>query len=1237
MSHTIHPANQSLQDAKIDPDLASKYKQLTDAEHAREKTFYMGSDKVIPYQIYVMQNGKITKEEVAFSQVFYKMLDELLVNVIDLSTEHKCVKAITVTFDRNTGMVTITNTGKRGIPCGVVSNAAGRKMYLPEMLFTQFRAGSNHKSCKSKTKDSYSTGTNGLGCKLANIKSMRLYLLTHDNDLDIKYEQEFKDQMREIGKPTISKLKRADRNKGTTISFTADWSLFTGWPEVWNDVIHDVMDPIFRARIAFASAFTGIDMTYNGEQDGVTDAFKLASYFIDEPITTTIKPKKTSKKEVHPWKLAFGVQKTTPTTVSIINGACVHSGNHLNHIIKQVVKYCKPKICDLVDGSKSKRKAKDFKSKYRKTMVSNYVSVVLVGMIPNIEFDSQLKTNITCPSDFVERYVVGNRVLKSIWDKLEPIIYDNHMVVSKKKNKRRVLIGRTKDYEPAVWAGRANKETWLFATEGHSAAGLARRCLISPEIKDWSFKNCGIYCLGGVNLNSRREVQIKGTGPTRKVIMSRRMQDSPKYNAMMKILNLDPACDYRNPDDRARVTYRNIVFMTDADADGRGNIFSMWISNFVKLHPGLVEAGVIHLLSTPIQRWYPANKRMPIINFYTEDEARDWLRNNPNSNGKIKYFKGLATNSNADALDIFLDFKALLTTFYMTQYSDLISEYMFGEDTSMRKILHSSKPDMKNEELNERYMDMVYDDNTPLQNAVQMYSRREPIHHTGVEKKKTPEHHHITCTIEYQSENIARSLPHIIDGFVKTQRKCVFAIMRNPQEKKVFQWVGNIADVMYYHHGNQSMEGAIVNLAQDFPGTNNIPPLLPIGQFGSRMRGGKDAGSSRYISTNINPIMHKLFRSEDEYCLTYTLVDGVRVEPNYLCPVVPRVLLENSKYLGHAWVNEAHARRYDMVILAVRQMICGQKPPEMIPGQRVWDAPIINVAGDEWSIGRYEWDEKKNRLTITDLPLGVWNHNYLYDEKTGLTNNEYVEKLEDYSSDYSIRIIAKLKKGAMETIMAKPRKMFHQVITEFKLKKKLNRFLNYIGVNGQVDHYSEYCELLHPWFNERKRLYQMWLNRQAAIVRIRVKYNNNLLRFITGYDKYNVNTGKTMEQADQFLEDHKFQRFNTSLVDNPKFTPVDQMEDIIMRGAGSTFEYIKSAHHPNRRTPAAEVKLRQKIMALNAELEDVTGPDALMLLWSKHVNEFDAAYKKTLKEGWSPILKRTKRVKANVSRGSKSS
>ncbi len=43
----------------------------------------------------------------------------------------------------------------------------------------------------------------------------------------------------------------------------------------------------------------------------------------------------------------------------------------------------------------------------------------------------------------------------------------------------------------------------------------------------------------------------------------------------------------------------------------------------------------------------------------------------------------------------------------------------------------------------------------------------------------------------------------------------------------------------------------IVGLAQNFVGSNNVNLLLPIGQFGTRLQGGKDSASPRYIFTKL--------------------------------------------------------------------------------------------------------------------------------------------------------------------------------------------------------------------------------------------------------------------------------------------------------------------------------------------------------------------------------------------------
>lgn len=96
-----------------------------------------------------------------------------------------------------------------------------------------------------------------------------------------------------------------------------------------------------------------------------------------------------------------------------------------------------------------------------------------------------------------------------------------------------------------------------------------------------------------------------------------------------------------------------------------------------------------------------------------------------------------------------------------------------------------------------------------------------------------------------------RSIPNLVDGFKPGQRKVIFACFKRNDKKevKVAQLAGSVAEKSAYHHGEASLMGTIINLAQNYVGSNNINLLMPNGQFGTRLQGGKDAASPRYIFT----------------------------------------------------------------------------------------------------------------------------------------------------------------------------------------------------------------------------------------------------------------------------------------------------------------------------------------------------------------------------------------------------
>lgn len=133
-----------------------------------------------------------------------------------------------------------------------------------------------------------------------------------------------------------------------------------------------------------------------------------------------------------------------------------------------------------------------------------------------------------------------------------------------------------------------------------------------------------------------------------------------------------------------------------------------------------------------------------------------------------------------------------------------------------------------------------------------------------------------------------RSIPCLVDGLKPGQRKvclsCLQAVFcfvflhltkinleyfvlqvmytcfkrNDKKEVKVAQLAGSVAEHSAYHHGEASLMSTIVNLAQDYVGSNNINLLMPNGQFGTRLQGGKDSASPRYIFTMLTYVLYIL-------------------------------------------------------------------------------------------------------------------------------------------------------------------------------------------------------------------------------------------------------------------------------------------------------------------------------------------------------------------------------------------
>ena len=125
--------------------------------------------------------------------------------------------------------------------------------------------------------------------------------------------------------------------------------------------------------------------------------------------------------------------------------------------------------------------------------------------------------------------------------------------------------------------------------------------------------------------------------------------------------------------------------------------------------------------------------------------------------------------------------------------------------------------------------------------------------------------------LRYSIASRTRGIPSFIDGFKPSQRKVLFACFKRRlvREIKVAQLSGYVSEHTAYHHAEGGLASTIIGMAQTFVGSNNINLLRPNGQFGTRLQGGKDAASPRYIFTALHPIARVLFPEDDDAVLQY--------------------------------------------------------------------------------------------------------------------------------------------------------------------------------------------------------------------------------------------------------------------------------------------------------------------------------------------------------------------------------
>lgn len=1202
-----------------------------------------------------------------------KIIDEGLVNASDHKKEHEGAAAtadrvtqISLDFDRATNRFTIENDGP-GIPVIVheeASAGAGRDVYIPEVAFALFLAGKN----MEKPPDSVKGGINGIGGKLINVHSdlFAVETVAHDAAGVLQvYVQIFRDRMREREAPKIfpassaeaRKLPPERRRPHTRITFVpafaelgyalaADGRLAaedSGDLEAW-----------CRWRMFLLAAYVGpkVRVVFNGVRCPTTSAKALAALAVaGDPEAIVLGCTAKADKppcSAHPWDIAVAVVPSSKrfSQISVINGVHCAKGSHLAYL---------KKLLNEAVGAKLQKatKAKDKKTSAADTCKQVYL--VVVGALPGADWGGQRKDELQVAETKLRPYTVAASAL----GKIAATIADNLLRATEKGvrgRKKRVEVDK---YSRARKAGtKDSAQCSLLAAEGDSAITLLRAGLTlgsGPRGKNPggpSFEHYGIISLGGVIINALRKVtEVETASGETVLVRSEQLRNHKVLKALVEVLGLDFTCRYETAEEVARLRYGALVVATDQDLDGTGKILPLVLVWFHTFWPNLIALGFVKRYMTPVIRAYPKAGKGAPREFFYENEFERWAAERDGEGGvaagfAVKYFKGLATHDADEVATMFRHFARDVYTFTLDDAAAKLFDVYYGARASLRREALA----------------------TPV--AFLSSGESQEIHRSRL----------IPCSVQlrvdakaYKLDDIQRKIPGVADGIPVARRKVLAGALRrfasSNREVKVFQLGGYIAEHMFYHHGDASLNSTIVGMAQRFPGALQFPYLSGIGQYGSRHFGGDDAGSPRYINVRLAaPYAKAMFPAADTWMLPHVFEDGERAQPKYFVGVLPTSLLESFEIPSEGWRHKSYAREVDDVLALTRAFAGGDALVARVAAAAEAHAPGTPVSGlglgaadlaaflERFplrvslrgygehlepcerkelvrpyrgylhSFGWY-WPEhgaKTTVLHVTELPIRKTTQSFLKDlEKPARAR--LIDEVDDYSSDTKVDVRIRLVPGAWDAICGEGAKYGGadvDAVEDFLLlRASLKPFLNYYGTDGRVVEFGDdYHSVFFHWAPLRRGLYRERLEREAAVLALKARLEREVIRYIGVAHVLDLAKKADEKVASAALESRGFAEFDSGLLAAPRFTPTRELERLITRGAGVSHDYILSLRERDL-VQSAKNKREEKIRAMDVRLAEVAGllaeqPFAGASLWAAEIGDVVAAVDRGEKTRW---------------------
>ena len=684
----------------------------------------------------------------------------------------------------------------------------------------------------------------------------------------------------------------------------------------------------------------------------------------DKYIGLYLNDQKVVYEDIHDrWSLGVSLSMSDKfEQVSFVNGIVTpKGGKHVDFLVKQLIQ----KLTTHIE-KKEKTKVKD-------NYIKNYLRVFINSTIENPSFDSQTKERlITAPSKFGSKPVISDKFFKKILtlgiiDKVLSFAEFKENKQAKKtdgQKKNKIQVPKLDD---ANWAGtKKSEQCTLILTEGDSAKTMAISGL-SVVGRD----KYGVFPLRGKLLNVR-DASIK------------QITDNSEITNLKKIIGLESGKDYKN---LKSLRYGKVMIMTDQDHDG-SHIKGLVLNMFHSMWPSLLKLNFITSMITPIVK---VSKGKKVISFFNLSDYHEWMEKTTDyKKWKTKYYKGLGTSNTSEAKEYFKDMK--------------MNHYLWSDSTnqSMNLAFNKKQSDLRKDWLYQ-YNEKEILDSKETEIPVETFVHKELIHFSNSDTK--------------------RSIGSLFDGLKPSQRKILYSCFKRKlySEIRVAQLAGYVSENAAYHHGEASLQGAIIGMAQNYVGSNNINLLEPNGQFGTRIMGGSDAASSRYIHTELNKLTQFIYPKEDFPLLQYIEDDGLSVEPDYYVPILPMVLVNGMTGIGTGFSTNIPCFNPKDICQNIRNILDEKPFTEMQPWFKGFNGSITKTGEKTYLCkGSYKVLDAKT-IEITELPVGRWTEDYkeilnkLVIERGSKDSKGIIVDYENQSTDHSVYFKVYLKPGYLST------------------------------------------------------------------------------------------------------------------------------------------------------------------------------------------------------------------------------